>query len=104
MKDTGLTENEVSLICSVFNNHPLVDIVKLYGSRAKGNFNNRSDIDLVAYGKKLNRFEIADLLMDLNDLDIPYMRELQDYSNIQNQRLLEHIDRVAIIFYTTNSH
>ena len=99
MIEIGLTQEQKNLICTVLKKYPAVDMIKLYGSRAKGCFNDRSDIDLVAYGKNLDRFIITKILLDFDDLDIPFIIELQEYKNIKNKDLREHIDRVGIIFY-----
>lgn len=42
----GLKEATIKKIWAVFSEYPLVAKVVIYGSRAKGNFKNGSDIDL----------------------------------------------------------
>ena len=75
------------------------DAVKLYGSRAKGTFHERSDVDLVLIGTGIDRFLVADILLDLADTDLPYTVDLQNYSEIKNRALVEHIDRVGMVIY-----
>jgi predicted nucleotidyltransferase len=109
MNDTGLTSNQLAQIQQVFKNHPQVDCVKLYGSRAKGTFHPRSDVDLVALGHGMDRFLIADMLLDLADSDLPYLVDLQSYDELKNRALIEHIDRVGVVVYqrqgaTANCH
>ncbi len=99
MKDIGLSKEQIEVICNVLKNYPVVEIVKLYGSRAKGNFNERSDIDLVAFGDNLDRFVMSEILMDFDDSDISFRIEIQDYKQIQNSKLKEHIDRVGVVLY-----
>ena len=53
MSLTGLTPDQLALLQQAFKKHPEVDAVKLYGSRAKGNFHERSDVDLVLIGTDL---------------------------------------------------
>jgi len=102
MTETGINQKWKNLISDIFEKYPEIELVKLYGSRAKGNFNERSDIDLVAFGEKINRFIIAKILLDFDDLDIPNKIELQQYNDIKNQKLKEHIDRIGKIFYEKN--
>ena len=77
----------------------MISIVKLYGSRAKGTYHERSDIDLVIMDNNLSRFVIADILLEVDDSNLPYLIDLQLYSNIRNLKLKEHIDRVGVVFY-----
>lgn len=49
----GLKENTILRIQSVLAGFPEIEEVILYGSRAKGNYKNGSDIDLTFKGKQL---------------------------------------------------
>ncbi len=99
MKEIGLSKSTTSLLQAIFKKSPSIEQVKLYGSRAKGSFNERSDIDLVTYGVDIDRSVIADVLMDLDDSDIPYLFDLQNYHDLKNQQLINHIDRVGLLIY-----
>jgi len=99
MSKTGLTPEQLALLQQVFKKHPEVETVKLYGSRAKGSFHDRSDIDLVVLGAGIDRFLVADLLMDLADSNLPYAVDLQNYSDIKNRALIEHIGRVGLVIF-----
>jgi predicted nucleotidyltransferase len=46
----GLQEKTIQAIRNIFSRFPEVEKVLLYGSRAKGNFRNGSDIDLCMVG------------------------------------------------------
>ena len=99
MNSTGLTNEQFELLTQVFKNHPEVQAVKLYGSRAKGTFHERSDIDLAVFGAGIDRFLIAELLLDLDDSDLPYAVDVQNYQELKNRALIEHIDRVGVVIY-----
>lgn len=103
MTNTGLTPAQIALISQIFQKHPAIECVKLYGSRAKGTFHERSDVDLVAFGNGIDRFLIADVLLDLEDSDLPYPVDLQNYKELKNRALIEHIDRVGIVVYQRQS-
>ena len=69
-------------------------------SSAKGSFNERSDIDLAAYGQGIiDCSVIAAVLMDLDDSDAPYQIDFQNYHNLKNGQLINHIDRVGVLIY-----
>jgi uncharacterized protein len=99
MKETGLTAGQLNLLQAVFKNYPAIKFVKLYGSRAKGTFNERSDIDLVVFGDNISRFLISDLLLELENSDLPYLVDVQNYADLKNRKLIEHIDRVGVVIY-----
>jgi predicted nucleotidyltransferase len=99
MNNTGLTEQNLTLLKQLFAYYPKINTVKLYGSRAKGTFKQRSDIDLVVFGDKVDRFLIAELLLELADSDLPYTVDLQNYDDLKNRQLIEHIDRVGRVIY-----
>jgi len=46
----GLKETTIQKICDVLARYPQVKKAMLYGSRAKGNYKNSSDIDLTLLG------------------------------------------------------
>ncbi len=95
----GLNENNIKLITSVFQKYPTINEVVIYGSRAKGNYTERSDIDLVVKNSPIDRHIISKILMDLNDSDLPYLLDIQSFEAIKNQQLLEHINRVGQLLY-----
>lgn len=95
----GLSATAVSLINGVFAKYPEVDKAILYGSRAKGNYRNGSDIDLTLFGSVSSYGLLVKILGDLDELLLPYTIDLSFYINIENINLKEHIDRVGIIFY-----
>ncbi len=99
MCDAGLTQIQLNFLKEVFAHYPQIEQVKIYGSRAKGTWHKRSDIDLVAFGDGLDRSIIADVLMELDDSDIPYQVDFQDYNDLKNKHLIDHVDRVGFEIY-----
>jgi uncharacterized protein len=99
MKNIGLTNSQLALLHQVLADYSEIEYVKLYGSRAKGTFNERSDIDLAVFGENIERYLISDLLLELNDSDLPYLVDVQNYVELQNKKLIEHIDRVGVVVY-----
>ena len=95
----GLKETTIEQICSVFSSFPEIQKVVLYGSRAKGNFKNGSDIDLTFYGNNLDLKTLNKIEDQLEDLSLPYQFDLSIFDQISNKDLAEHIKRVGIIIY-----
>ena len=66
----------------------------IYGSRARGDYQNDSDIDLLldAY-KKLDFFEIAELKDILAATKLPYKIDIIDFSSISDSEFKQQIDK-----------
>lgn len=99
MSGYGLTEMQWEMVTAVLRRYPAVQQAILYGSRAKGNFTQRSDVDLVLTGEMLDRHLTASLQMDLADSDLPYLVDVQPLAEITNPALREHIERVGVVVY-----
>ena len=99
-KNGGLDARVVQAICSVLQRYPQVSRAVLYGSRAKGTHANGSDIDLCLYGDETLGIQILHrILGELDDLLLPYSFDVQIYSDIQSEALLDHIRRVGKTLY-----
>jgi len=94
----GLPEKTIGLINEIFSKYPEVEKAIIYGSRARGDYRNGSDIDLTILGDVSfrDKTHIARLI---DDLPIPYMCDLSILKDIKNQNLVEHIERVGKTFY-----
>ncbi|SBS25701.1 hypothetical protein MAQ5080_00340 [Marinomonas aquimarina] len=94
----GLTSSEIQQICSVFAQFPEVTQVLVYGSRVKGNYRAASDIDMTIMDEidwtLFNRIEA-----ELDDLMLPYQIDLSIFSQIENDNLIDHIQRIGQPIY-----
>ena len=95
----GLKESDIELIQTVLSNYKEVYKVLIYGSRAKGTFKPASDIDLTLLGEKLNLTIQHKIENDLDDLMLPYLFDISIFNQISNTDLVEHINRVGIVFF-----
>jgi predicted nucleotidyltransferase len=94
-----LSKQVIQKIQSVFAQFPQVERVVVYGSRAKGNYRQGSDIDLTLYGESLHQMIVSNVAIQLDDLMLPYTFDLSIFQQIENVDLVEHIQRVGIEFY-----
>lgn len=95
----GLTDAAVAEICSVLARHPEVERATLYGSRAKGTFKPGSDIDLTLIGPGLTMEILGRIQSELEEGSLPYQIDLSILSQISHTELLDHINRVGVVFY-----
>ncbi|MBD2187944.1 nucleotidyltransferase domain-containing protein [Pseudanabaena mucicola] len=94
----GLKESTIDKIIAVFAKYPQIHKVILYGSRAKGNYRKGSDIDLTVIGE-ITYTDLAKIEDEIDDLFLPYTFDISIFSDIDNQDLIDHINRVGIVFY-----
>lgn len=96
----GLTDDTVERIRGVLFCHRQVEKAVLYGSRAKGNFRNGSDIDLALMGGNDLDLQVLFRIMDeLDDLLLPYQIDLSVFSLIDDADVRTHIERVGVVLY-----
>lgn len=95
----GLKENIIEQINSVFEKFPQVEEVVIYGSRAKGNYREGSDIDFTLKGKNLNHKLLNSISLELDKLFLPYILDISIYDKISNRDLIEHIKSAGKVFY-----
>ena len=95
----GLSDTVISELQGVFRRHPNIQEVIIFGSRAKGNYREGSDIDLAAIGNNLDYNQLLSILIEIDDLELLYQVDLLDYQKYINTPIGEHIDRVGQVFY-----
>ena len=96
----GLKETTIQKICGVFAKYPQVDQAVIYGSRAKGNYKNGSDIDLTLHGGEgLTLNILYKILEEIDDLLLPYTVDLSIFHDLSDPDFIEHIQRVGMVFY-----
>lgn len=99
----GLTSETVDRIRSVFARFPELEKAILYGSRAKGNYKRGSDIDLTLIGDQVNDCILSRINDQLDDLLLPYKIDISIFASISHGDLIDHIQRVGVVFYDRQS-
>jgi type I restriction enzyme S subunit len=84
----------------VFTGHSEIEKAILFGSRAKGNYKPYSDIDIALKGEKLDLLLKGTIETELDDLLLPYKMDIILFKHINNDELIDHIERVGKILYT----
>ena len=90
----GLPENVYNKIMDIVKNNSKYQF-KLFGSRAKGNYKNNSDIDLAIFEnvEKQDEFKIRN---EIDLLDIVYMVDLVFVDESTKKELLESIEKEGV--------
>lgn len=95
----GLPPFAIEALCNIFQQYPLITTVRLYGSRAKGNYRLGSDIDLCIVAPELSLHDLLKIENEIDDLLLPWKIDLSLWHQIDNQDLLDHIKRIGVEFY-----
>ena len=84
MKTSGIKKKVIEEIRQLAVDYNIQKVI-LFGSRARGDYHERSDIDLAVLGVDTNNFALAVdeetstlLMYDIVDLSLPVQEELKD--------------------------
>ena len=90
--NNGLKDKYRQTLIDILAANPRVERVVLFGSRATGAFRPTSDIDLALYGGELTFSDLAKLKAQIEETTIPQRVDLVLEEEIDNPKLLAHID------------
>ncbi|MEO5570967.1 MAG: nucleotidyltransferase domain-containing protein [Bacteroidia bacterium] len=100
----GLRESDLQTIIAILQQENEIEEAIIFGSRAKGNYKNGSDVDIVLKGEKVNHQLINQISYLLNEETLmPYKFDVLDYNTVSNKHLVEHIDRAGKTFWKKNT-
>lgn len=97
MTDFGLPQRTIDELLNYFSSKPDIEKVVIYGSRAKGNYHNGSDIDFAVWSDDNKNF--LHIASELDDLPTPYKFDVTDYKTLTHEGMKNNIDNDGIIFY-----
>ena len=98
----GLEPEEISQMQHIFAKYPQICQVAVFGSRAKGNYNPWSDIDLAIFGNSIGLDVINGLDNELDDLMLPIYVDLLVVNQVENEAIKTQIHRDGKILYQAN--
>ncbi len=95
----GLPDTTLERVREVLARFPDVEKAILYGSRARGNHRQGSDIDLTLCGGELDHTQLTRIDNELDDLLLPYQMDISLMSDLTHPPLLDHIRRLGVVLY-----
>ena len=104
MKDTGLMQHQLSAIKEVIAKFPKVSSAVLFGSRAKGNFENISDMDIAIKGDSIGFSGLVGISLELDELFLPQKIDRFNFDRIEEKSLQNPIDRCGIELLNNQQH
>ena len=94
----GLSCDTIHMLSRYFDETACIFKVIIFGSRAKGNYKNNSDIDFAVIGE-IDSFFLRKIKDGLNNLPLIYKFDVLDFKSITNEKLLSQIKNTGKIFY-----
>lgn len=99
MEQYGLSDSDWASLRNVFAQNKKIERVVLFGSRAKGTNKPYSDVDLTLVGKELTHNDLTDVMLQIDDLLLPYKFDLSIYNRLSDEAFIRHIQRVGVDVY-----
>jgi len=90
--------SNASALRPVFAQNPSITKAVVFGSCAKGNYTERSDVDIALHGD-LGFLDVEKISCELEDLPFIQKFDVVSYDLVNNAALRDHIDRVGIVIY-----
>lgn len=99
-RDTfGLSERDLQTLRNVFAAYPEIEEVRIFGSRAKGNYHKGSDVDLAVMNEGVSVKSIRAITALLSESSLPYRVDLVNFPALSYPDFIEHINRVGRLIY-----
>ncbi|MDX1919944.1 MAG: nucleotidyltransferase domain-containing protein [Candidatus Caenarcaniphilales bacterium] len=96
----GLKKEDMEYMHQVFKQFPEINKVLVYGSRARGDFKNGSDVDLALYGKNINFDIVSAVHLKLEqESAMPFLFDVHHYESLTNSKLKKEIDQFGVLIY-----
>jgi len=92
----GLEDKKIKKIVSVFNKYKAVEKAVIFGSRARGDFEYNSDIDIAVY---TNGQSVTGLQSELEEAAGIYKFNLVFMDELNNDQLRQNIEKDGVEIY-----
>jgi len=96
----GLKESDIAILQEIGKNHPGIKRIIIFGSRARGNYKNASDVDLAIEGdlSPADIWKISGLLND--EAPTPYFFDVVHFDNLSGRGFKERLEGEGSVVYS----
>jgi predicted nucleotidyltransferase len=96
----GLRDTDITYMHNLFRQHPDVEQVWVYGSRAKGTNRPGSDVDLALIGPDVKRQTVSHIHFVLEeDSPMPFFFDVTHWDSISFQEFKNEVKRTGKLLY-----
>ena len=100
MQKFGLDEKTIKDIIEILKKYQEVESAKIFGSRARGDYREASDIDIALFGNKLTFSINTKIFYEIDDLYLPYKIDLINFNSISPKNTIrDNILKEGVEFY-----
>ena len=100
MQKFGLEEKVILDIIEILKKYEEVESAKIFGSRARGDYREASDIDIALFGEKLTSSINTKIFFEIEDLYLPYKIDLINFNSINpDDTIKDNILKEGVEFY-----
>ena len=104
MQKFGLKNEVLEEIIKVVSKYKEVKSAKIYGSRARGDYKNNSDIDIAIIGEDMTNSLHTKIYFELEEMYIPYTVDLINFNSLNEEdKLYESILKEGVDIYARES-
>lgn len=96
----GLSPAIITELKTIFTRYPKIEKVLIFGSRAKENWKDGSDIDLAVFGSDLSAADFTKLWSEIDDLPIVFKVDCLHWDQLENLQLKEKVLQEGKIIYS----
>lgn len=98
----GLSKRDFYNLINLFRNYSdIIEKVILFGSRARGDYKQMSDVDIAIKFRK-NNDKIYEIKENIENKDIIYTFDIINYDKVQNEKFKNYIDDEGEIIFLSN--
>lgn len=97
MDNFGLPQRTITELLKYFRAKPEIEKVVIFGSRAKGNYKNGSDIDFAIWTDNHKTF--FRYAGELDELPTPYKYDVIDFKELSHEGMIKNINQYGKLFY-----
>lgn len=94
-----MSDRSYKELVQILDSVPEVEEARIYGSRARGDYDHASDIDLSLSGRNLNRRSLRILNNRLYDSHIPYFFDTHIFADIRDSKFKANVQRDGRLIY-----
>ena len=94
-----IDEKIITQLQHIFKNYIEIEKVLLFGSRARGDNKNTSDIDICIFGNEIDHLLLSKIYMDLDEVNTPLSFDILHFQELSKQELINNILNEGVEIY-----
>ena len=83
----------------IFINYKEIERVLLFGSRARNDNKDYSDVDICLFGKDITHLVYAKIVMDIEEINTPLSFDVVNFNELSKEKFIENIVTEGIEIY-----